>query len=85
LLDNQNILTANHAGYDWPVIAARAINPEKVEIEPNESETFHFDFVIDRGWKTVHVYSYIDNPRKRRKHIGWPLTSTFNFIQGKGD
>jgi hypothetical protein len=84
LLDHQNMLATDHADFGWPVIAARSVHPAKVEIEPNESETFHFDFVIDRRWQAVHVYSYVDNPSKRRKRIGWPLTSTFDFAQGEG-
>ena len=83
-LDDNGMLKEGQPDFEWPAIAQRTVTPKKVEIEPNESETLHFDFVIDRRWKVVMVYSYVDNLRKRRKSIGWPLTSTFDLTQGEG-
>ena len=40
------------------------------EIEPGELENFGFDFVLRSGVRTVRVYSFFRNNRKRRG-LGW--------------
>lgn len=84
LLDDRGMLRKGKPDFEWPVIATRIVIPEKLEIEPNESETLHFDFVVDRRWQIVLIYSFVENLRKRRQGIGWPLTSIFEVTQGEG-
>ncbi len=40
-----------------------------VEIEPGESESFHFEFIIAEPIETVKIYSYINNAFKREPSI----------------
>lgn len=84
VLDSKNMVRPGQPGFGWPVIAQRIVTLKKVEIEPNESETFHFDFIIDRRWEVVLIYSHIVNVRKRWKRIGWTLTSTFELTKEEG-
>ena len=83
VLDSKGMVRLGQPGFGWPVIAHRVVSLKKVEIEPNESETFHFDFIIDRRWEVVLVYSHIANVRKRWKRIGWTLTSTLELTTGE--
>lgn len=45
------------------------------EVEPGETEEFHFDIVIPSEIKVVEVYSYLKNEAKRKRSIGWRHTS----------
>jgi hypothetical protein len=45
------------------------------EIEPRESDTYYFDFVIPRTVATFQVYSYFKNYAKLRREVGWNTTS----------
>ncbi len=53
--------------FDW--------TKEPREIEPRESDTFHFDFVTSGPLETFEVYSYFENPTKRERGIGWCTTT----------
>jgi hypothetical protein len=62
---------------DWPVRETRHFDWRQAprEIEPRESDTFYFDFVVDQPLSTFEVYSYFKNVSKRRREIGWNTTS----------
>lgn len=62
---------------DWPMIGRREFNPEAEphEIEPSESDEYHFDFIIPSSVKTVAVYSYFRNTLKGKREIGWNHTT----------
>lgn len=45
------------------------------EIEPHESDTFHFDFVIDEPLSTFKIYSFFVNVSKGSRDIGWSTTT----------
>lgn len=51
----------------WPVIDEFVFNWSKAkrEIEPNESDEYHYDFVVDSAVNTVQIYSHLSNERKR--------------------
>jgi len=53
------------------------------EIEPGESEEFHFDFTIHQSVSRVLVYSYLENATKRRRRkkqkIGWQLSTVYEI------
>lgn len=63
----------------WPLLSEVELSGEKDEIEPGESEEFHFDFVIDPEIETVIVYSYVKNQIKRDREIGWNKTSVYDI------
>jgi hypothetical protein len=45
------------------------------EIEPHESDTYHFDFVVPPILETFQIYSYFANTTKRGRDIGWATTT----------
>lgn len=45
------------------------------EIEPQESDEFHFDFVAPLSLRTFQIYSYVKNVAKSKKEIGWNTQS----------
>lgn len=60
------------------------------EVEPAESETFQFDYIVPSSVEIVQAYSYITNPLKwftrlrrmnRPKEIGWSCTDIFALQQ----
>lgn len=67
--------------YPWPSLGERRTHWEKSprELEPGESEEIHYDFVIDSEATTVEVYSYFKNSAKRRREIGWNLTTLYDL------
>ncbi len=84
LLDSGKMLEADAPDYTWPYVAHRSVAPRRVEIEPNESEEFYFDFIIRRHWEKLLVYSYVENRRKRVRKLGWPLTSVLDLSRKGG-
>ena len=79
----------------WPMIEeyTKARSDESREIEPGESDTLNFDFIIPNWIETIYVYAYIKNDRKRirinsltgsrvlfeRRDIGWEFTTTYKL------
>lgn len=53
--------------FDW--------RSEPREIEPQECDTFHFDFVAAKPLAVFQIYSHICNHAKRGQVIGWNTTS----------
>ena len=83
VFDHYHLLKENQADFKWPYISNRIVAPQRVEIEPNESDEFHFDFIINRLWRVISVYSHVENRRKRGKKLGWPITSVVE-LTGEG-
>jgi hypothetical protein len=71
----------NETEIGWPKIAERYIEYKKDqrEIEPGEPDQFIFDFIISSDVKTIVVYTYIHNHRKRQKKLGWGITSVYDL------
>lgn len=61
----------------WPILGARdwAFCISEAEIEPNETEVLHSEFVLDKSVKAIVVYTYVKNRIKRRQEIGWSQTT----------
>jgi hypothetical protein len=62
---------------DWPTLAEKTKNYEsgELELEPNETHQFDFDFLLAADARIVKVTAYITNIRKAKKGIGWLATS----------
>ncbi|MFI5166434.1 MAG: hypothetical protein ACHQQS_07445 [Thermoanaerobaculales bacterium] len=73
---------------EWPVLAERRLDDSKGrwEVEPGETEEYHFDFLLKPPLEAVLLYSYFQNskkrlgPRLRRpwslfREIGWNTTT----------
>jgi hypothetical protein len=52
------------------------------EVEPGESDTYHFDFVVSSGLKEFEVYSYFQNVAKIGRSIGWS-TTTLHHVESE--
>lgn len=68
----------------WPDIATRECNwkwREVREIEPGETDEFHFDFALPPEIMAVEVYTHTSNRRKRFRRIGWNATSLCAFSE----
>lgn len=69
---------------EWPLLSEKKLKFQKGEreIEPGETDELHFDFVIDPDVQLVVVYSYLKNVKKRRREIGWNVTSIYDLRSG---
>jgi hypothetical protein len=64
----------------WPALEVRLWefsewNP--FEIEPDEQDTLHADFLVEKTVKSIQIYYYIHNIEKRKKNLGWALSQYF--------
>ncbi len=61
----------------WPLLGRRDCTWDSApqEIEPGESEEFHFDFLIASEVQTIETYSYLRNMVKYDREIGWNHTT----------
>jgi hypothetical protein len=67
---------------EWPLIGSSRKStwePGKREIEPGESETIYYDFIIESGIQAIEVYSYFGNASKPERAIGWNLTTLYDI------
>ncbi len=74
----------NDAEIKWPELGTREISyePGTAEIEPGESEMFHFDYIVSSDVKVVHIYSFFTNLKKRE--AGWPCITIINLNEKEG-
>jgi hypothetical protein len=64
----------------WALLSERTCEWKKrqFEIEPGEADESTWDFVLPSDVHTVEVYNYFRNAKKRRKDIGWGLTTLYD-------
>lgn len=87
LEENRDPVPGGEAEVSWPELCCREVRYEKgqAEIEPGEMEKFHFDFIFDSNIRTVEIYSYFENSRKKKRGpMGWALTSIFDIQDHRG-
>lgn len=67
--------------FDWPTLAEREKRFERgdLELEPNESHQFDFDFRLPADTKIVKVTAFAPNVRKAKRLIGWLATSVYSI------
>ncbi len=75
-LANNAIYIDNYAEIKWPTIDMRTV-VIKSEIEPNETDEYVFDFVIDNNIETILIYSYVPNIKKM--NFGWPCSTIYTL------
>jgi len=70
---------------DWPLIGVRSFAWEKgkCEIEPGENDHFVSDYVVNADVQLVTVYSYFKNTRKRKRDIGWGVTTVYQIDRSR--
>ncbi len=78
------LIPADESEATWPCIESRKRTWESGEarIEPEESESFGFDFVVPADVQTIFVYSYVRNVKQREKPIGWSVTQFYDLKDG---
>lgn len=76
---NIDLVKQGETEIEWPCIGLREtdLSEEPCEIEPGETDHLHFDFVVESEVRTVKIYSYFENVRRRDRPIGWTV-STFH-------
>jgi len=67
----------------WPLIAER---PHKTirEIEPAEVDEICVDFIIDKGFEQVLVYSFLANSKKSERKLGWMTSTVIDLTKADG-
>lgn len=65
----------------WPLLGEVDLSgkEQRCEIEPGEKEEFDFDFAVDSEIKSVVIYSYFKNRKKRGREIGWNKTTIYDI------
>src|SRR5438132_8978737 len=75
----------NDSEVPWSTLDQRTCSwsepDQQREIEPGESDEYHFDFLIPIEVRRVALYSYVQNVSKRRD-IGWNVTTVYAFDAG---
>ncbi len=65
---------------EWPLLAEKSVGKNaRGEIEPGESETFEFDFILESDIQSVLVYSHFKNEVKREREIGWTCSTLYDI------
>lgn len=83
ILSEERMVDSQLGHYRWPGVpgtTSRLIRPQNVEIEPNEVQEFHFDYVIPRYVRTIVAYSYVNNPTKAIG-IGWNTSTIHDMVE----
>ncbi|WP_292916644.1 hypothetical protein [Nitrosomonas sp.] len=70
---NYDLLLQDQTQVEWPLIAARQWHWDsgEFEIEPEESDAVHTEFVVDASVTLVQFYFFIKNAKKQ--NLGWSL------------
>jgi hypothetical protein len=83
ILHGQDPVQTKDTEIEWPLLSDKEISWEEreLEIEPNESDQIHFDFILDSDVKTIVAYSYFRNAKKyrRQKELGWQITRVYDL------
>ncbi len=77
-LATNDIYIDKYAEIKWSTIDNRTVGI-KSEIEPNETDEFVFDFVIDKSIETIIIYTYVENIKKWKHDIGWPKSTIYTL------
>lgn len=82
--------------YPWPLLEEYGFAQDAFELEPNETDEFHFDFFLGSETESVLIYTYLSNRKKRglmsllpwagnrfQKAIGWQRVTVYDVEKGK--
>jgi hypothetical protein len=83
----ENVLDEDGHQVLWPSLEDRRLRWKRgeLEIEPGESDQVELDFLLPTYVRTVRVYSYLRNTRKRRwkRDIGWRISATYDIPESQ--
>ena len=80
-LETNSLILRNQSEVEWPLLDTYETEWPKgqAELEPEESEYLHADFIIDARIEVVMAYSYIKNIYKENREIGWGCTTIYDI------
>ncbi len=80
-----DVIPSNKHEIDWSLLAKHELTEKDgIEVEPNESDELHFDFVMENEISRVLVYTRLENSTKSgSKKIGWNLSSIYVMDSGE--
>lgn len=66
---------------EWGMIRShdKVCDKGDIEIEPGETQDINHDFIVGSDVKTVAVYSYVVNEKKRARVLAWTLTTLYDL------
>lgn len=73
---------------EWPILQEHAWDKIEKEVEPRETDTLHFNFMVNRQVKTIIAHTYLRNETKSRwfdsftskpRTIGWNTDSVHDL------
>jgi hypothetical protein len=65
---------------EWRTLAECTASPGRVELEPDESDTIAWDFVISERPKTIIAYTHLPNATKSRPGTpGWTVQTVYDL------
>ena len=67
----------------WLLISEKQHNQQR-EIEPKESDEVSMDFIIDKGFEQILVYSFFENSHKPGRHLAWSTSAVIDFVKNNG-
>ena len=89
-MNGENLIDDNNTEIGWPCAYGggeieKTWEEKEAEIEPGETEFYHFEFILDEPISLIKIYSYIKNKKKKRKNgeIGWSKTTLYSLDGGK--
>lgn len=71
--------------FGWPALGTRHCDwsSDIYEVEPQEAEEFHFDFLVPKFVETIQLYSYFRNDSKQNREVGWNCTTIHDLSDCK--
>jgi len=81
IADGLPIATATNTQALWPMLARKEVAWPGGDhfMEPGETETMAFDFLVPVGTKVVTLLSYFRNATVRGQDVGWSSTTVHEF------
>jgi len=69
------------ASAKWPLEQQRILTGEFIyrQIEPSETEEIVVEFVMDEEIEIITAYTFLTNPQKKKKNLGWHKKTTFEL------
>jgi hypothetical protein len=80
--DGKDPVTKGEREVRWPLLCSRQSRWEKsqFQIEPGESDSIQYDFILNHEVQTVEVYTYLKNETIRKRNIGWSITTLHDVV-----
>jgi hypothetical protein len=83
--EGKDLVPAGETEVPWPSLFNRKSERKKGEfqIEPGESDSIQYDFVLPERVRTVEVYTYLKNEAVHKRNIGWSVTTIYDLSPRK--